>query len=150
MPARFDLRYMDAAGERRHPVMLHRALYGSLERFLGILLEHHAGALPPWLAPVQAAILPVGAAELPAANALAAELRAAGLRPAVAADESLSRRIAEAHAHAIPFQLVLGAREVAAGTVTLRRADAAQVALPRADAVQQLAQRCARPHITVD
>src|SRR6185295_19224345 len=61
MPQRFDLRYVDAAGERRHVVMLHRALYGSIERFLGILLEHHGGALPPWLAPEQVAVVPVSA-----------------------------------------------------------------------------------------
>ena len=81
MPERFDLRYVDARGERRRPVMLHRAMLGSLERFLGILLEHHGAALPAWLAPEQVAVaLPVSGAERAAADALVARLGRAGLR----------------------------------------------------------------------
>jgi threonyl-tRNA synthetase len=144
MPRRFDLRYVDRDGGRRHAVMLHRALYGSLERFLGILLEHHAGAFPAWLAPVQIAVLPV-APELGApARALLSQLAARGLRAELDEDESLSKRIARAHAQAIPFQLVLGARELAAGTVTLRSRDGQSV-ITVEEALAELARRCAAP-----
>jgi threonyl-tRNA synthetase len=144
MPRRFGLRYVDARGERLPPVMLHRALYGSLERFLGVLLEHHAAALPAWLAPVQVALLPVSAAELPAVAALAARLAAAGLRCEQLVDESLSKRIALAHAQAIPFQLVVGPREAAAGTVTLRERRAQKTATGD-EIVRELVERCALP-----
>ena len=143
MPQRFDLRYIDAQGQRRWPVMLHRALYGSLERFLGILLEHHGAALPPWLAPVQVAIMPISAAEIPAARALQAQL-GADLRCELEPDETLSKRIALAHAQQIPFAAVIGAREAAAGTVTLR-SRAGQFTLAAAIAIEELRRLCARP-----
>jgi threonyl-tRNA synthetase len=144
MPRSFDLRYVDAQGERRHPVMLHRALYGSLERFLGILLEHHGSALPAWLAPVQVAVLPIAAAQADAGGALAAELRRAGLRVEVGLDESLAKRIAQASAQAVPFQVVLGAREVAAGTVALRSREG-QATMPLDRVVDEVRRRCAHP-----
>jgi threonyl-tRNA synthetase len=144
MPRRFDLRFVDAGGERRHPVMLHRALYGSLERFLGILLEHHAGALPAWLAPVQAAALPIADAQAPAARTLKEELSLRGIRAEVVHEGSLSKRIAEAHARSVPFQLVLGPREVAAGEVTLRDRGG-QATLSMEAAAAELARRCAAP-----
>jgi threonyl-tRNA synthetase len=146
MPRRFGLAYVDARGERRAPVMLHRALYGSLERFLGVVLEHHGANLPHWLGPQQVAVLPVSPAELPAARAFADQLATAGLRAQLMPDESLGKRIAVAHAHAIPFQVVVGAREAAAGTVTLRaRPEEPQRALPVAAALAELGRRCAWP-----
>lgn len=123
MPERFDLRYVAATGERRRPVMLHRAVYGSLERFLGILLEHYGARLPAWLAPAQVVVLPVTEAEVAPARALEAKLARRGLRAHVDADDTLARRIAAAHAQAIPYQLVLGRREASSGTVTLRSRD---------------------------
>jgi threonyl-tRNA synthetase len=145
MPERFDLRYVDAGGERRRPVMLHRALYGSLERFLGILLEHHAAGLPAWLAPEQVIVLPVSDAQRAYAHEAEQLLRRASLRVRVdARDESLSNRLADAHAMAAPFMVIAGAREEAARTLTLRRAGQ-QLALPLADAVLELAERCAVP-----
>jgi threonyl-tRNA synthetase len=144
MPRRFDLRYVDANGARVHPVMLHRALYGSLERFLGMLLDHHGAALPAWLAPVQVAVLPVSAEQLPAAQAFAALLRARGLRAEVDEDDSLARRIARAHGQAVPFQAVVGPREVSAGAVTLRGRDG-QSTRPAEAAAEELAVRCALP-----
>jgi threonyl-tRNA synthetase len=140
MPRRFDLRYADPSGGRPHVVMLHRALYGSLERFLGVLLDHHGAALPPWLAPDQVRVVPVGPEQHEAAAAFAAEL--ADLR--VDLDdrpESLSRRVAEAHEAGIPFLVVLGAREVASGTVALRSRSGQQV-LARLDAIVQLRSAC--------
>jgi threonyl-tRNA synthetase len=144
MPRSFGLRFVDRGGEQRHPVMLHRALYGSLERFLGILLEHHGGNLPAWMAPVQVAVLPIGGEQAAAAATLAERLRGAGLRVQVDAEESLGKRIALANAGGVPLAAVLGAREVAAGTVALRSRDG-QVVLPAADAAAELVGRCAPP-----
>jgi threonyl-tRNA synthetase len=144
MPGRFDLQFVDASGQRRRPVMLHRALYGSLERFLAVLLEHHARALPPWLAPVQVAVLPLSDDQAPAAQALVGRLRAAGLRAQIDGDGTLSRRIAQAHAQAVPHQAVLGPREAAAASVTLRARDG-QSTLPLEQAVARLAESCALP-----
>lgn len=148
MPRRFDLRYVDAGGERRHPVMLHRALYGSLERFLGLVLEWHGAALPAWLAPVQVAVLPVSPAELPAARAFAERLALGGLRAQVDHDDSLARRIARAHARAVPVQAVLGAREAARRAVALRTREGQSV-LPLEEAFAALAARCAPPAVAL-
>jgi threonyl-tRNA synthetase len=145
MPERFDLRYVDADGARKLPYMLHRALYGSLERFLGILLEQHGRALPLWLAPQQVAILPVSGEQRAYAEQVAVQLSAAGLRIELdAREESLGNRIAAAHALAVPLMLVLGAREQAAQTVALREAGD-QRTLPLAGALAELVQRCAAP-----
>ena len=144
MPRSFDLCYVDARGGQRHPVMLHRALYGSLERFLGILLEHHGAALPAWLAPVQIAVLPIAADQVAAARAFEHELRRAGLRAQLAVDESLGKRIALANAQGVPVQAVLGGREVIAGKVALRARDG-QITLALDEAVRELVRRCAPP-----
>jgi threonyl-tRNA synthetase len=145
MPERFELRYVDQGGARRHAVMLHRALYGSLERFLGILLEHHGAALPAWLAPQQVTVLPVAPEHAGFAAQVERELRAAGLRAGVdARSESLARRVAEAHEQAVPFMAVLGAREVAAAAVTVRARDG-QRTLPFGEAVHALSKDCAPP-----
>ncbi len=144
MPRRFGLEYVNTGGERRPIVMLHRALYGSIERFLGILLEHHGAALPGWLAPVQVAILPVGADQRPAASALAARLAAAGLRVRLDADDSLARRIAIAHDRGVAVAAVIGPREVANGTVALRRGAVRHAATLDA-AVAELVAACAPP-----
>jgi len=148
MPERFDLTYVDATGARRRPVMLHRALYGSLERFLGILLEHHGSHLPAWLAPTQVALLPVAAAHREAARALAAKLGAAGLRAQLFDDESLGKRVALAHDQAVPFQAVLGARELAEGTVSLR-VGAEQRNLSVGAFLEAMAVACAPPSFAV-
>ncbi len=142
LPRRFDLTYVDASGAARPLVMLHRALYGSLERFLGILLEHHRGALPPWLAPEQVLVAPISAEHAGWAATVAARLAAADLRVRVDGDGTLSRRIAQAHALGFPFVAVIGAAEVAAGTVALRGRDQ-HVTLPLDGAVALLAERCA-------
>ncbi|HMI91564.1 MAG TPA: threonine--tRNA ligase [Polyangiales bacterium] len=145
MPERFDLRYVDADGARKLPYMLHRALYGSLERFMGILLEHHGRALPLWLAPQQVAVLPVNSEQSTYAERVALQLSEAGLRAELdARDESLGNRIADAHALAVPLMLVLGAREQAAEAVALREAGGQRV-LPFAAALAELQRRCAAP-----
>jgi threonyl-tRNA synthetase len=144
MPKAFDLRYVDADGERRHPAMLHRALYGSLERFLGLLLERHGGALPAWLAPEQVAVLAVGPEQAEAARGFGERLSAAGVRARVDGDDAtLARRIALAHHDGGPIVAILGAREQAAGAVSLRLRDGQRTLAVEA-AVADVVARCAR------
>lgn len=145
LPKRFDLQYVAPSGERKHPVMLHRALYGSLERFLGIVLETHGVALPAWFAPVQLVVLPVAPEQRQDAAEFAERCSAAGLRVESYQEDSLSRRIAEAHAQAAPpYMAVIGAREAASGRVALR-SRAGQRELSSADAIAELVQQCAVP-----
>jgi threonyl-tRNA synthetase len=122
MPARFELTYTGADNAEHTPVMMHRALFGSFERFIGILLEHTAGELPLWLAPVQAIALPIADRHNDAAAAAVAALRAAGLR-AEADDrtESVGRKIRDAELQKVPYMLVVGDREAEEGTVAVRR-----------------------------
>ena len=120
-PERFDLLYTGADNAEHRPVMLHRALFGSFERFIGILLEHLAGELPVWLAPVQAAVLPIADRHAGAAHAAAATLREHGLRVEVdERTESVGRKIRESELQKIPFMLVVGDREAQEGTVAVR------------------------------
>lgn len=118
LPERFDLEYIAADGERRRPVMIHRALMGSVERFFGVLVEHYAGAFPAWLAPVQARVLPVATDHAGYADKVVAELAAAGLRvDLVPADDPLGKRIRNAKVDKLPYVLVVGDDDVANGTV---------------------------------
>jgi threonyl-tRNA synthetase len=145
LPERFDVEYVDAAGARRRPLMLHRATLGSLERFLGIVLEQHAGRLPAWLAPDQVGVLPVGAPQHEYAIEVTEQLRRAGLRARCdTPDESLARRIALAHEQALPFVCVVGQREAEARSVSLRERKGQQH-LPLKEAAQWLCARCAPP-----
>jgi threonyl-tRNA synthetase len=146
MPRRFDLRYVDAEGRREPLVMLHRALYGSLERFLGILLEQHGAALPGWLAPQQVAVLPVADAQREFANEVVTRCRDAGLRAELdARSESLARRVADAHHAATPYVIVLGPREASARSCALRHRNEPQRILALTDAVAALTEACKRP-----
>src|SRR4051794_22226428 len=122
MPERFGLEYTGADNAQHTPVMIHRALFGSFERFIGILLEHTAGELPAWLAPLQAIVLPIADRHADAARAAADELRAAGVRIDVDdRTESVGRKIREAELQKIPYMLVVGDREAQDGTVSVRR-----------------------------
>ncbi|MBA3400061.1 MAG: threonine--tRNA ligase [Acidimicrobiia bacterium] len=117
-PERFNLEYVGADNERHRPIMLHRALLGSIERFFGVLIEHHAGAFPTWLAPVQARVLPVSSAHGAHAEQVAATLAAARVRvDVVGATEGLGKRIRAAKMEKLPYVLVVGDDDVAAGTV---------------------------------
>ncbi|HEU4732099.1 MAG TPA: threonine--tRNA ligase, partial [Kofleriaceae bacterium] len=143
LPERFDVRYVDPAGERRHVVMLHRALFGSIERFLGVLLEHHGAALPAWLAPEQVSVVPVSASHRARAAEIARQLADAGLRARLDADEgTLSRRIAMAHHDGVPFVAIVGDREVSGGTLAIRARDR-QWTAPASDAIAELVRRVA-------
>jgi threonyl-tRNA synthetase len=118
LPERFDLEYIGSDNNRHRPVMLHRALFGSIERFFGVLLEHYAGAFPTWLAPLQVRVLPVASAHEQYAAAVVARIEAAGGRvDMVAADDQLGKRIRSSKLEKIPYILVVGDDDVAAGTV---------------------------------
>jgi threonyl-tRNA synthetase len=135
-PEQFGLFYADASGGRARPVMVHRSLVGSMERLFAHLVEVHAGAFPVWYAPVQVAVVPVGAAQSAAAAAFARDVVEAGLRASVAHDGSLGARIREAAGRRIPYVAVIGPREAPDGLVSLRLRDGRQLpAMPGAEAV---------------
>ncbi len=114
LPQRFDMSYIGPDGDKHRPIMIHRALFGSVERFFAVLLEHYAGAFPAWLAPVQASILPVSEAHADYAHEVAAELKGHGFRVEVAAaDETLGNRIRRAKGEKLPYVLVVGDDDVA-------------------------------------
>ncbi len=121
LPERFDLTYVDAGDERRRPVMVHRAPFGSLERFIGVLIEHTGGNFPTWLAPVQVVVLPIGEDFAEYAHVVAQELRAADLRVEVDdSEETVGYKIRQAETQKVPYMLVVGGREAEAGTVAVR------------------------------
>lgn len=121
LPERFDIEYVGQDGERHRPVMVHRAILGSLERFIGVLTEHYAGAFPTWLAPVQARILNVTDAQLAFVNEAVKKLQAAGIRvEADTRNEKLGFKVREAQLAKIPFILVVGDKEVEEGGVNIR------------------------------
>ena len=114
LPQRFELEYIGSDGQRHRPIMIHRALFGSVERFFGVLVEHYAGAFPAWLAPVQVEVLPVAEAHLDYAHEVAAELRGHGFRVEVTgADDTLGKRIRRAKSQKLPYVLVVGDDDVA-------------------------------------
>jgi threonyl-tRNA synthetase len=122
MPERFDLTYTTADDEQHTPVMIHRALLGSIERFLGILIEHHAGDFPLWLAPVQARVLPIADRHVQFAQTVAGELRRAGVRVELDdRSESVGRKIRDAELEKVPFMLVVGDEEERAAGAAVRR-----------------------------
>jgi threonyl-tRNA synthetase len=121
MPERFDLEYTGADGQKHRPVMVHRTVLGSIERFFGILIEHHAGALPFWLAPVQAVVIPVGDGFLQYAQAVGKSLEEADIRVEVDdRSETVGNKIRLAELQKLPFMLVVGQREVENATVSVR------------------------------
>jgi threonyl-tRNA synthetase len=127
-PLRFELTYTGADNAEHRPVMIHRALFGSFERFIGILLEHLDGQLPVWLSPVQAIVLPITDRQNDAAAGVLAALEAAGLRGELdARSESVGRKIRDAELRKLPYMLVLGEREAASGTVAVRERSAGDV-----------------------
>jgi threonyl-tRNA synthetase len=121
MPERFDLEYVGSDGDRHRPVMVHRAIFGSLERFIAVLIEHHAGKLPVWLSPVQAVVMNITDAQADGVAAVHGKLVAAGIRSRLdLRNEKIGRKIREATLEKIPYMLVLGDREVEEGTVSVR------------------------------
>ncbi len=121
MPEKFDLTYIGEDGQKHRPVMIHRVVFGSIERFIGILIEHYAGAFPTWLAPVQVKVMPITDRQLEYAQKVVKVLAGKNIRVELdARNEKVNYKIREAQAQKIPYMLVIGDREVAAGTVAVR------------------------------
>jgi threonyl-tRNA synthetase len=140
-PARFELEYTAADGTKQQPVMIHSAKFGSLERFFGVLVEHYAGAFPPWLAPVQVVGIPVADAHVPHLQEVAAKLRAAGVRVEVDdTDDRMPKKIRTWTKQKVPFLLIAGAEDVENGAVSFRFRDGSQEnGVPVDDAVARIA-----------
>lgn len=121
MPQRFDLEYTGADGEKHRPIMIHRVAFGSIERFIGILIEHFAGAFPTWLAPVQVKVLPISDKYMEYGRKVLDELEAAGIRAEIdTRAEKINYKIREAQVNRIPYMLIVGAKEEEAGVVSVR------------------------------
>jgi threonyl-tRNA synthetase len=126
-PGRFGIEYQAPDGSRERPYMIHRALFGSIERFFGILVEHYAGAFPPWLAPVQAVGIPIADAHVPYLEKVAARLREQGIRVEVdSSDDRMQKKIRTAQRQKVPFMLIAGDDDVAKGAVSFRYRDGSQ------------------------
>ena len=140
MPERFELEYTAADGTRARPVLIHRALFGSIERFFGILTEHYAGAFPAWLAPVQVVGIPVAAEHVSYLKDVAAELKSLGVRVEVdRSDDRMAKKIVNHTNQKVPFMLLAGDRDVEAGAVSFRFGDRSQInGVPREKAVAMI------------
>ncbi|GAA1069892.1 threonine--tRNA ligase [Kitasatospora arboriphila] len=140
LPERFDLEYTAADGSRQRPVMIHRALFGSIERFFAVLLEHYAGAMPPWLAPVTVTGIPITDEHVPYLLDVAAELKKHGIRVEVdTSDDRMQKKIRNAQKQKVPFMLIAGNDDVEAGAVSFRYRDGEQKnGVPVADAVAEI------------
>ena len=139
-PKRFGLEYTAADGSRQQPVMIHRALFGSIERFFAVLLEHYAGAFPAWLAPVQAVGIPIGDAHVSYLQEFAADAKARGLRVEVdASSDRMQKKIRNHQKAKVPFMIIVGDEDMNAGTVSFRYRDGSQEnGIPREDALAKL------------
>jgi threonyl-tRNA synthetase len=149
-PGRFGIEYQAADGSRQRPYMIHRALFGSIERFFGILVEHYAGAFPPWLAPVQVVGIPIADSHVPYLSKVAAQLTENGIR--VTVDDSgdrMQKKIRTAQQQKVPFMLLAGDSDVAAGAVSFRYRDGSQKnGVPVADAIAEIV-TAVRDHVQV-
>ena len=125
LPQRFGAEYIGADGEKHRPIMIHRVLFGSIERFIGILIEHFAGKFPAWLAPVQVKLLPVSDKYLDYAQKVMEDMKAKGIRVEIdKRSEKLGYKIREARMDKVPFMAILGEKEQANGTISVRMRDA--------------------------
>jgi threonyl-tRNA synthetase len=140
LPERFDLEYTSADGSRQRPVMIHRALFGSIERFFGVLTEHYAGAFPAWLAPVQVVGIPITDEQVPYLTDVALLLRQQGIRVEIDdSDDRMQKKIRTASKQKVPFVLIAGATDAEAGAVSFRYRDGSQRnGVPVAEAVAQV------------
>ncbi|EFL14128.1 threonine--tRNA ligase [Streptomyces sp. C] len=141
LPERFDLEYTGPDGSRQRPVMIHRALFGSIERFFAVLLEHYAGAMPPWLAPVQAVGIPIGDGHVEYLQEFAAAAKKQGLRVEVdASSDRMQKKIRNHQKLKVPFMIIVGDEDMAAGTVSFRYRDGSQEnGIPKDEALAKLA-----------
>jgi threonyl-tRNA synthetase len=141
LPERFDLEYTGPDGTKQRPVMIHRALFGSIERFFAVLLEHYAGAFPAWLAPVQAIGIPIGDAHVEYLQKFAAEARKKGLRVEVdASSDRMQKKIRNAQKQKVPFMVIAGDEDMTAGAVSFRYRDGSQEnGIPLDEAIAKIA-----------
>src|SRR5688500_13800332 len=139
-PDRFALAYVAADGSRRQPVMIHSAKFGSIERFMGLLVEHYAGAFPPWLAPVQVVGIPVAERHADYLDDVAQQLRARGIRVEVDhSDERMQKKIRNAQTQKVPFMVIVGDQDVEAGAVSFRyRSGDQDNGVPVDEAIQRI------------
>ncbi len=146
LPERFGLEYTAADGSRQRPVMIHRALFGSIERFFAVLLEHYAGAFPAWLAPVQVVGIPITDGHVDYLQDVAAQLRAAGIRVDVdTSDDRMQKKIRNAQKQKVPYMLIAGDDDVASGAVSFRFRDGTQKnGVPIAEAIAEIVDAVAR------
>ena len=137
---RFDLEYVAADGSRQQPVMIHSAKFGSIERFLGLLVEHYAGAFPPWLAPVQVVGIPVAERHADYLDDVAAQLKARGIRVEVDhSDERMQKKIRNAQTQKVPFMVIVGDHDIEAGAVSFRyRSGDQDNGVPVDDAIERI------------
>ena len=142
LPQRFEMEYQSSDGSRQRPVMIHRALFGSIERFFGVLTEHYAGAFPPWLAPVQVMAIPVADAFAPYLQEIVAKMRAEGIRAEIdLSDDRMQKKVRNAQMEKIPFMIIAGEEDQANGAVSFRFRDGSQKnGIPVADAIAEIVQ----------
>jgi threonyl-tRNA synthetase len=134
LPERFDLSFINEKGEKERPVVIHRAISGSLERFMGVIIEHFAGAFPLWLSPEQVRVIPVAEAHTEYAHAVLTQLKDAGIRATLDGDnESMGKKIRNAKKEKLPYFIVIGDKEVEAQTVTLESRSGESVVLSTSD-----------------
>ncbi len=140
LPQRFDLEYQGADGTKQRPIMVHRALFGSIERFFAVLLEHYAGAFPPWLAPVQVEGIPISDAHVDYLEGVAEQMRAHGIRIEVdSSDDRMQKKIRNAQKQKVPFMLIAGDDDAAVGAVSFRYRDGSQKnQVPIAEAIEEI------------
>jgi len=142
LPQRFEMEYQSSDGSRQRPVMIHRALFGSIERFFGVLTEHYAGAFPPWLAPVQVIAIPVADAFAPYLQDIVAKMRVEGIRAEIdLSDDRMQKKVRNAQMEKIPFMIIAGEEDQANGAVSFRFRDGSQKnGIPVADAIAEIVQ----------
>jgi threonyl-tRNA synthetase len=140
LPQRFDLEYQGADGTKQRPIMVHRALFGSIERFFAVLLEHYAGAFPPWLAPVQVQGIPISDAHVDYLEGVAEQMRAHGIRIEVdSSDDRMQKKIRNAQKQKVPYMLIAGDDDAAVGAVSFRYRDGSQKnQVPIAEAIEEI------------
>ena len=142
LPQRFEMEYQSSDGSRQRPVMIHRALFGSIERFFGVLTEHYAGAFPPWLAPVQVMAIPVADGFAPYLQEIVAKMRTEGIRAEIdLSDDRMQKKVRNAQMEKIPFMIIAGEEDQANGAVSFRFRDGSQKnGIPVADAIAEIVQ----------
>jgi threonyl-tRNA synthetase len=142
LPQRFEMEYQSSDGSRQTPVMIHRALFGSIERFFGVLTEHYAGAFPPWLAPVQVMAIPVADAFAPYLQEIVNQMRAEGIRAEIdLSDDRMQKKVRNAQMEKIPFMLIAGEEDQANGAVSFRFRDGTQKnGIPAKEAIAEILQ----------